>query len=117
MNIYSAYSNAVEEDLWNTLEEQAAIDGVILPDSLAKIMAPWTQTTNYPLITVKRTYIEGDGALVTQVRLDLIDISLNNCVDLILFVIADTESFRATKRRRKLCPRGHCLVGAVDLQP
>lgn len=61
----------MEEDLWNTLEEQAAIDGVILPDSLATIMATWTQTTNYPLITVKRTYIEGDGAIVSQVSPNL----------------------------------------------
>ncbi|XP_046442871.1 aminopeptidase N-like [Daphnia pulex] len=64
----NSYSNTMEEDLWNTLEEQASIDGVILPDSLATIMASWTQTENYPLITVKRTYIEGDGALVLQSR-------------------------------------------------
>jgi puromycin-sensitive aminopeptidase len=67
IGIFSSYSNTMEEDLWNTLEEQASIDGVILPDSLATIMASWTQTENYPLITVKRTYIEGDGALVLQV--------------------------------------------------
>nr|CAH0105565.1 unnamed protein product [Daphnia galeata] len=64
----NAYNNTMEEDLWNTLEEQANIDGVILPDSLSTIMASWTQTENYPLITIKRSYIEGDGALVMQSR-------------------------------------------------
>ena len=67
LGTFSAYNNTMEEDLWNTLEEQANIDGVILPDSLSTIMASWTQTENYPLITIKRSYIEGDGALVMQV--------------------------------------------------
>ena len=62
-----AYGNALEEDLWSTLEFQAAVDGVILPASLVKIMGSWTQTSNYPLINVTRTYSGQDGVLVEQV--------------------------------------------------
>ncbi len=57
----------MEEDLWNTLEYQAAVDGVILPESLVKIMGSWTQTNNYPLVTITRDYTGRDGALVEQV--------------------------------------------------
>lgn len=65
----SAYENTMEEDLWNTLEEQAAIDGVILPASLVKIMGSWTQNKNYPWIKVTRDYSGNiDGALVEQHR-------------------------------------------------
>lgn len=64
----SAYNNTGEDDLWNALELQASADGVILPESLIKIMGSWTQNKNYPLITVTRDYSGSiDGALVEQV--------------------------------------------------
>lgn len=67
----SAYENTNEEDLWNTLEEQASIDGVILPANLVKIMGSWTQNKNFPWIKVTRDYSGSiDGALVEQVGAD-----------------------------------------------
>lgn len=57
----------MEDDLWNALDEQASIDGVILPAPLAQIMHSWTQKINYPLVRVTRDYGDSDGATVTQV--------------------------------------------------
>lgn len=54
--------------MWNILNEEAEIDGVVLPVSLNEIMETWTQEMNYPLITVHRRYEEQDGADVKQVN-------------------------------------------------
>lgn len=65
--IFSAYGNAVQDDLWKALEEEVDIEGVILPATVKEIMDTWTLKKNYPLITVIRDYGDSDGALVTQV--------------------------------------------------
>ena len=57
----------MQDDLWLALEEEADIEGVILPATVKEIMDSWTLKKNYPLITVTRDYGDSDGALVTQV--------------------------------------------------
>jgi len=60
---YSAYSNAVQDDLWSALQAQADADGVKLPASVKEIMDSWTLKKNYPVITVSRDYCETNGAI------------------------------------------------------
>jgi len=62
-----AYGNAVQDDLWNALNDQAAIDGIILPATIKTIMDTWTMKQGYPLIKVIREY-ENGGATVHQER-------------------------------------------------
>lgn len=65
-----AYGNAVQDDLWQALQEQAGIDNVVLPTTIKAIMDSWTLKKNYPLITVTRDYNNLDSALITQVPND-----------------------------------------------
>lgn len=62
-----AYGNAVQDDLWNALDDQAEIDQVILPTTLKEIMSSWTDKEGYPLIKVNRDY-ESGGAHIDQER-------------------------------------------------
>ena len=65
--ITRAYGNAIQDDLWQALQDQAGIDNVILPTTVKAIMDSWTLKKNYPLITVTRAYNNLDSALITQV--------------------------------------------------
>ena len=61
-----AYGNAVEDDLWQALEEQAKIDKVVLPATIKTIMDSWCDKMGFPLITVNRNYDSG-AAQILQV--------------------------------------------------
>lgn len=58
----------MEDDLWQAIEEQAAIEDVVLPYPLKDIMNSWTHKKNYPLVTITREYGDSDAAIATQVR-------------------------------------------------
>lgn len=63
-----AYRNAEQDDLWNSLTEEAHKNEALLPDITVKqIMDSWTLQTGYPLITVVRNYEKGT-ATVSQVN-------------------------------------------------
>lgn len=62
-----AYKNAVQDDLWQALQEQADVDGVHLPATVKQIMDTWTLQMGFPLITVTRNY-DNWSATVTQSR-------------------------------------------------
>ena len=48
-----AYSNAVQDDLWNVLGEAGHDAGTLSPDiSLAAVMDTWTLQKGYPVVTV-----------------------------------------------------------------
>lgn len=66
---FSAYDNAVQDDLWNALEKQAANDEIILPATVKEIMDSWTLKKNYPVVTIIRDYGESDGATAIQVSI------------------------------------------------
>lgn len=61
------YGNAEQDDLWQSLSEQAHLTGA-LPDDLSvkTIMDSWTLQTGYPLVTVTRNY-DNRTATLTQV--------------------------------------------------
>ncbi|XP_046441609.1 aminopeptidase Ey-like [Daphnia pulex] len=63
-----AYGNAVQDDLWQAIQEQADIDGLTLPATVKAIMDPWTIKMGYPLITVARNYGGSVGGKITQGR-------------------------------------------------
>lgn len=50
------YSNAVQDDLWRALTQQAVSDSIDLPVDVATIMETWTLKMGFPLITVIRDY-------------------------------------------------------------
>jgi aminopeptidase N len=61
------FSNAVQDNLWDSLTSEAHRVGVLPPDmSVNKIMDTWTLQTGYPIITVTRDYQRGT-ATITQV--------------------------------------------------
>lgn len=70
--IFRAYGNAVEDDLWQALQEQVIKDGKIeLPATIKTIMDSWTVRMGFPLINVTRNYDPSSifaGATVTQVQ-------------------------------------------------
>lgn len=62
------YSNAEQNDLWDSLTEEAHRTGVLSKDmSVKEIMDTWTVQTGYPLVTVNRSY-DKEVATVTQTR-------------------------------------------------
>ncbi|XP_053669421.1 aminopeptidase N [Anopheles marshallii] len=63
-----AYGNAEQDNLWESLTEEAHANGV-LPDfiDVKKVMDSWTLQTGYPIITVTRNY-DANSAEVTQTR-------------------------------------------------
>ena len=67
-----AYNNAVEDDLWQALQEQVVEDDKIeLQSTIKAIMDSWTVRMGFPLINVTRNYDPTSlfaGATVTQVR-------------------------------------------------
>lgn len=42
MYFYSQYSNAVQDDLWESVEQQAKKDQLKLPATIKQIMDTWT---------------------------------------------------------------------------
>ena len=63
-----AYSNAVQDDLWNVLGEAGHDAGTLSPEiSLAAVMDTWTLQMGYPVVTVERDYETG-GARLRQQR-------------------------------------------------
>lgn len=62
------FSNAEQDDLWESLTEEAHKNKV-LPETLnvKTIMDTWTLQTGYPVITVSRNY-EKKNVQITQVR-------------------------------------------------
>ncbi|RZC35732.1 aminopeptidase N-like [Asbolus verrucosus] len=62
------YNNAEQDDLWESLTEEAQRKNV-LPSNLTvkTIMDTWTLQTGYPILNVKRDY-EKNSALITQQR-------------------------------------------------
>lgn len=65
--------NVDEDNLWEAIQIQADIDGVILPDTVKNIMETWTLQMGYPVINVTRNY-GSNSALVSQVFIFSIDI-------------------------------------------
>lgn len=62
------YNNAEQDDLWQSLTEQAHSDGVLGKELTVKtIMDTWTLQTGYPLVTVKRNY-DDHSVEISQVR-------------------------------------------------
>ncbi|KAJ4447858.1 hypothetical protein ANN_09867 [Periplaneta americana] len=62
------FSNAEQDDLWQSLTEEAHRVGVLPRDMNVKmIMDTWTLQTGYPVITVTRDYEEGT-AIINQRR-------------------------------------------------
>lgn len=83
MFVDRAYGNAVEDDLWQALQEQATIDRVNLPAPIKTIMDSWCDKMGFPLITVKRNYATG-GAQISQVHSkDVCSIILSKFLNLI----------------------------------
>ena len=63
----SAYGNAQQDDLWQAMQEQANLEGIVFPATVKEILDTWTYKMGYPVIKVTRDYATG-GAFVTQVR-------------------------------------------------
>lgn len=62
------YGNAEQDDLWESLTEQAHKDGTLDTSMTVKeVMDSWTLQTGYPLIRVSRDYEKGTASL-TQKR-------------------------------------------------
>lgn len=83
------FSNAEQDDLWESLTEEAHKNKV-LPQNLnvKTIMDTWTLQTGYPVITVKRNY-EQKSVEITQVRISQIATernSINNNYNIQLLV-------------------------------
>jgi len=62
-----AYGNAVQDDLWAAMSDQAAADNVVLPTTVKTIMDTWTLQMGFPVITITRNYLN-QGATLTQER-------------------------------------------------
>ena len=62
------YKNAEQDDLWESLTDQAHADNA-LPSNLTvkEIMDTWTLQTGFPLVTVTRNY-ESNSATISQER-------------------------------------------------
>lgn len=62
------YRNAVQDDLWNSFNEQIKNQNV-LPKNLTikDVMDSWTLTPGFPIVTVERHY-ESRTASLNQVR-------------------------------------------------
>jgi aminopeptidase N len=64
-----SYSDAVTDDLWQALTEQAEIDGVTNPDgsalSVKTVMDPWLNQMGYPVLTVTNHY-DGSATVTTE---------------------------------------------------
>ncbi len=60
----SKYGNAVQEDLWRALTQQAITDNVPLPVDVETIMKTWTLVMGYPVVTVLRDYDTGSAVLI-----------------------------------------------------
>lgn len=57
------YGNAEQDDLWDSLTEQAHNDGNLDKSMTVKeVMDTWTLQTGYPLITVTRDYDKGTAS-------------------------------------------------------
>lgn len=79
------YNNAEQDDLWQSLTEQAHSDGVLSKDFTVKaIMDTWTLQTGYPLVTVKRNY-DDHSAEISQVNLHRFLYNLNNILFFVIF--------------------------------
>ena len=60
-----AYANAEQDDLWESLTEQAHIDGTLVQSVTVKdIMDTWTLQKGYPVVTVTR--LAGNQIRITQ---------------------------------------------------
>jgi aminopeptidase N len=61
-----SYSNAVQDDLWESMEDVAKIDDV-LNDTLTvkQIMDSWTNHAGFPVVSVKRS---GSNVIISQQR-------------------------------------------------
>ena len=60
------YQNAVQDDLWEAMNEQTIADEVDLPTDVKTIMDSWSLLTGYPIVTVDRNY-ENYSAYISQV--------------------------------------------------
>lgn len=61
------YGSATQDDLWETLTEQAHDDGVLEEDVTVKeIMDTWTLQTGYPVVNVTRDYEDGPVVMRQQ---------------------------------------------------
>lgn len=59
-----AYDNAEQDDLWESLTEEAHKRGKLPKDMTVKnIMDTWTLQTGYPVITVTRNYETGTATI------------------------------------------------------
>ena len=61
------YQNAVQDDLWDAMNEVAIADGLELPADVKTIMNSWSLQTGYPVVTIQRNY-ENQSAIITQVE-------------------------------------------------
>ena len=64
----SSYGNANQDALAQALQDQANLDGVVLPTSVKTILDSWTFKMGYPVIKITRNYQTG-AATATQVIL------------------------------------------------
>lgn len=72
LKFYRAYQSATQDDLWQSLTEEAHRQSALSPSVTVKeIMDTWTLQTGFPLITVTRHYDDG-SATVSQVGFSLI---------------------------------------------
>lgn len=65
------YQNAVQDDLWDAMNEVAIADGLELPADVKTIMNSWSLQTGYPVVTIQRNY-ENQSAIITQERFYLL---------------------------------------------
>ena len=66
------YANAVQDDLWEAMNEAAVADGLDLPADVQTIMNSWSLQTGYPVVTVQRNY-DNQSAIITQVAFNLVN--------------------------------------------
>lgn len=62
-----AFDNAVQDDLWQALQQQANQDNIPFPATIKEIMETWTSQMGYPVIAVTRNY-QTNTTLVSQVK-------------------------------------------------
>ena len=67
-----SYQNAVPDDLWLAVQQQAEQEGVSLPVNLSVIMNTWTSQMGFPLINITRDYETGDVSVAQVIRNDII---------------------------------------------
>lgn len=67
-----SYRNAVPDDLWLAVQQQAEEEGVSLPVNLSVIMNTWTSQMGFPLINITRDYETGDVSVAQVIRNDII---------------------------------------------